>query len=253
MEEIAYDEFRRLEENHWWFVSRRAIFFDLLRHILPPQTDRKILDIGCGPGEMLPDLRTLGTPYALEYSAHALRYLKTRGFRLMIQASALAIPTPDETFDLVTLFDTMEHIDDDRGVLREACRVLRRGGHAIITGPAYQFLYSNNDRVAHHVRRYTLGEVRRKATEAGFTVVKLSYINAILFPLIAPAVLALKLKQRLLPEPPEQWKANISIGGSTRGPINSLLTAIFSFERHLLKHMNFPVGHSFVCVLRRDR
>ena len=252
MEEIAYDEFRRLEENHWWFVSRRAIFFDLLHRLLPKMEKRRILDIGCGPGEMLADLSGLGVPYALEYSHHALKYLKTRGFRLMIQGSALALPSRDETFDLVTLFDTMEHIEDDRGVIRESFRVLKKGGYAIITGPAYQFLYSNNDRVAHHIRRYTVGEIRRKAEEAGFTVVKLSYINAILFPLILPAILAIKLKQRLLPEPPDQWKANVSLGDPT-GAVNRLLTAVFSFERVLLRSIDFPFGHSFVCILRRDR
>lgn len=39
-----------LEERHWWFLGRRAIFRALLTQAVPPSRDRLILDVGCGTG-----------------------------------------------------------------------------------------------------------------------------------------------------------------------------------------------------------
>ena len=60
-------------------------------------------------------------------------------------------------------------------------------------------LYSHQDKVVHHQRRYTAGDLSRKLTSSGFDVTRASYINFLLFPLILPAVLLIKFKQFLMP------------------------------------------------------
>ena len=80
----------------------------------------------------------------------------------------------------------------------------------VASGPAYQFLYAQQDRITHHVRRYTRPEITAKAERAGFEIVKASYINFILFPLILPAVLAIKAWQALTQPSDEGAGSNVA-------------------------------------------
>jgi SAM-dependent methyltransferase len=81
--------------------------------------------------------------------------------------------------------------------LAEIQRVLKPGGHVFFSVPAYQFLFSNNDRVAHHFRRYTKRRLTDAVCRNGFQPVKVSYFNLLLFPLILPTVLLQKFQGAL--------------------------------------------------------
>ena len=111
-------------------------------------------------------------------------------------ASAYELPVRAGSLDLITMFDTIEHVPDDLRALQEARRALRPGGLVFLSVPAYQFLYANNDRIAHHERRYTARALRRKLTATGFEPVQVTYFNTLLFPAILPLVLAKKAKER---------------------------------------------------------
>jgi hypothetical protein len=112
--------------------------------------------------------------------------------------------------------------------------------------PAYQFLYANNDRVAHHQRRYTARALRQKLSASGLTATKVTYFNTLLFPAILPAVLAKKLEERL--DGPSE-RTNLS---HTMPPtVNRLLAATMSSERHLLTRASLPFGHSIIAIARR--
>ena len=65
----------------------------------------------------------------------------------MLLSSAYRLPAANESFDVLSYFDCIEHLDDDMAALRESHRVVRPGGHIVVTVPAYGFLYANNDRV----------------------------------------------------------------------------------------------------------
>src|SRR6185503_4599719 len=113
------------------------------------------------------------------------------------RASAEQLPFAGGTFDLVCLFDVLEHLDDDKKALGEAFRVLRPGGLVVASVPAYGWLYANNDRIAGHRRRYVRRGLRLLAARAKLRVERLTHVNVALFPLIAPCVLALKGLERL--------------------------------------------------------
>ena len=174
---------------------------------------------------------------------------RERSGRPTVCANAYDIPMPDASQDLVCLFDTLEHIPDEARALREVQRVLGPGGLAFFSVPAYQFLYSNNDRIAHHHKRYTRGGLKRAVSAAGLEPVKLTYFNTFLFPLILPAVLLGKLQERLfgLKDPD---RTNLS--WQPPGPLNRTLAAVMGSERHLLRWLSFPVGHSLIGVFRRN-
>jgi hypothetical protein len=114
--------------------------------------------------------------------------------------------------------------------------------------PAYQFLFSDNDVVAHHKRRYTAGDLKRKLREAGYEPLRASYYNVIMFPVIVPLVLLKKLKMKLFGVP-ENPRSNISYAMPKLA--NRMLSKTFCAERHPMKRVSYPFGHSLLCLARK--
>jgi SAM-dependent methyltransferase len=251
MEDAVYREFLELEQRHWWFRGRRAIFISLLdRHLgRAPDSGRRIMDLGCGVGGMIEPLARYGTVIGTDVTLRGLEHCAARGFSRLVACTGHEGCFADESLDGITAFDALEHIEDDVGALREIRRILKPGGWFIASGPAYQFLYAQQDRVTHHVRRYTVGEFTEKARRAGLEIVQASYINFLLFPAILPAVLLLKVRQRLRSSPDSSAGSNVGI--PMPGFVNALLAAIFSSEARLLRWFSAPAGHSFVVVARK--
>ena len=197
---------------------------------------------------MLPCLAPLGEAIGVDLPLEALAAARARGYRAVVAGDALRLPFRDGGFDAVCLFDTLEHCDDDAAVLAECARCLRRGGTLLVTGPAYPFLYAQNDRVAHHRRRYTLRTLRVLLTRAGLRVVRGTYVNSLLFPAILPAVLLLKAKERIFRT--DGKTTNLSY--RLPSPLNEALAAIFSAEGRLVTRVSFPAGHSLALLARKD-
>lgn len=245
MEETAYRQFVELERDHFWFVGRRRIFTHLLDRALDGRADLRVMDVGCGAGGMLELLSRYGEVTGIDTSPELVDICRSRGFERVSVASAYELPVAPASVDLITLFDTIEHVPDDARVLEQCRRALRPGGLVFISVPAYQFLYANNDRVAHHQRRYTARELRRKLIAARLVPQKVTYFNTLLFPAILPAVLAKKVRERFT-DPGEQTNLSHSLPRL----LNRVLTAIMSSERHVLERFNLPFGHSIIAIGR---
>jgi SAM-dependent methyltransferase len=252
MDPAAYGEFRDLERSHWWFRGRTAIFEAIVaRRVLPEVRERPIraLDVGCGMGAHLGILGPEGRSFGTDLELGAIRHCRDRGFQAVALADGTRLPFQDAAFDLVTALDTLEHIPDDAAAARECARVLKPGGILVVSGPAYQFLYTHQDRVVEHRRRYTLGAVRSLLEGAGLELLHGTYVNWILFPGILAAIVLIKIKQRLRPPQPGDQRSNASI----RFPrwLNGVLAWIFSAERHVAPFVRLPFGHSLVAIARR--
>jgi SAM-dependent methyltransferase len=245
VEETANRQFVELEKTHFWFVGRRRIFFHLLDRELAGRTDAAVLDVGCGAGGMLAPLARYGEVTGLDTSEELVGLCHERGFGRVQVGSAYELSAKSGSVDLITLFDTIEHVPDDARVLRECRRALAPGGLLFISTPAYQFLYANNDRVAHHERRYTARGLRGKLMAAGLDPVQVTYFNTLLFPVILPAVLVKKARERFS-DPGDE--TNLS---HTLPPwVNRGLAAIMGSERHVLARTSLPFGHSIIALAR---
>lgn len=247
MELVAYQQFRDLEESHWWFLGRRSIFLRLLEE-RPGYRPRPgmVLDLGCGAGEMLEPLERFGPVVGIDASDVAVGFCRDRGASRVLGGDAMRLPVRDASTQLVALVDTIEHLPDDERALAEAHRVLAPGGTVLVTVPAFNFLYSDNDRVAHHLRRYTAGELAGKMRAAGFEHVWTTYYNAFLFPAIVPFLMLVKLKQRLFPRAAGTERTNLHL--AFPGIVHRTLFALMDLEGRIARRVRLPLGHSIVAL-----
>ena len=250
MDPTAYRQFLELERTHWWFRGRRSVYLGLLRAHLSGARPKRILDLGCGMGGFLGELGELGGQvFPSDVSVESLVHCRERGFGRGVAASGYALPYRDGAFDLVCLFDAIEHIDDDARVMREVARVLAPGGLVFVTVPAYQFLYANNDRVAQHRRRYTRGMLRSVIDQAGLTVERNTHANVFLFPLILPSVLALKALERFSKQQERSDHTNLS--WPIPAFVHSLCYRVFAAELAFTRRFDWPAGHSIAALGRK--
>jgi SAM-dependent methyltransferase len=141
--------------DHFWMQWRHCLLVRALQRA--GDEVRNALDIGCGHGvtrEMLE--HDLGIAVdGCDLNRTALEMANPGKGKLFVynildqEASLLG------RYDAVLLLDVLEHIDDDAAFLRAALRHLRPGGIVAVNVPASMMLFSDYDRVAGHVRRYT--------------------------------------------------------------------------------------------------
>jgi SAM-dependent methyltransferase len=114
----------------------------LLRH-LPPRIPRsgRLLDVGCAAGFFLSEARTHYDVQGVELSAWSSDYARDRLGLPVVTGTLHDARLPAEHFDVVTLWDVIEHVPDPVPLLAEAARVLKPGGRLVLTtgdwGSAY--------------------------------------------------------------------------------------------------------------------
>jgi len=238
-----------VEDVHWWFVGRRRILLQVLNRYLGPNGahERQILDVGCGTGTMLSHLASFGRAQGVDVDEEAVGYCRERGLKDVRLGEAAKLPFPDRSYDLVTCLDVVEHLDDDVAAFREMRRVLRPGGHLLVTVPANPFLWGDQDEVNLHKRRYVAGELRDRLTESGLNVIRLSYMNALLFPPIAAVRMLRRLERRIRPHIPVQSDFRYP----APGPVNFVLGHLFAAEGPIVRRVDIPFGVSILALAQR--
>lgn len=183
LEKKAYATMFEKEDEHWWFVGRRMVLASLLDG-LGSGDRRRILDVGCGTGGNFDFLSRYGKVEGCDYSEEAVHFCRLRGITSVREASIYHLPYPDASFDLVTCLDVLEHLRLDLPALRELERVLKPGGHLLLTIPGRPELYSDFDCLAGHLRRYTREEVKRLLISTGMRPLRLTSYTVLVQPLV---------------------------------------------------------------------
>jgi SAM-dependent methyltransferase len=242
------------EDRHAWFAGRtRAILKVLDAELGPRQSGdtRLILDVGGGAGNMAHHLAHYGEVIGIDYNARPLAVASQRALTAC-QGIGESLPFPDDVFDLVALLDTVEHIENEMDVLAECRRVLKPGGKVLITVPAYMWLWSYNDEINNHKRRYTAAGLRQKLEVCGFRVRRITYNNFFLLPLVA-GIRLLRPEQPKLDSPHLTEKEDVYQVEMEPipEPVNSILHGVGWLEAELIERVDLPFGVSVLCVAEK--
>lgn len=240
-----YDFYYRIEDTYWWFAGMRSIYRSVIKDAYGNEKTLRILDIGCGTGRAMKDLKEFGDVIGLDIEIEALEFCRKRGMRNLVRGDGVSLPFKDKAFDLITSFSVIEHIDDDAGFIKELYRISKDNARIIIATSAFDFLWSGHDAANRHKRRYTKGNLRGIINKH-FAVEKITYTNFFLFPVIWIGIVINNLLK---------GKSSGESSGFYRVPgfLNNILIFVLKTEACLLRKINFPFGVSLLCIAKKDQ
>lgn len=168
----------QVQEQSFWYGHRNNCLKEIFKNF--PQ-EGIALEVGAGDGFVSLGLQQMGMEVvAVEPDIKRARNAKLRGVENVISAKLEDIKWKPGSVGGVGLFDVLEHIEDDVAFLRQVKGMLKLGGRLYVSVPAYRWLWSKEDNEAGHLRRYTLGTLRKKLEMAGFVVEYASYFFGVL-------------------------------------------------------------------------
>jgi SAM-dependent methyltransferase len=245
VERAEYERMHAVEDRMWWYRGLRSLVVqELARALGRISVTGPVLDAGCGTGGMLARLgpSIAGRPtVGLEYDALAAAMAAAKAGRPVASGSVNEMPLGDGTLAGYVSLDVLCHggVDPEHAA-KEAWRCLKPGAIALFNLPAYGWMLSTHDVRVHNVRRFTRGQARALLAGHGFKVLKASYWNTLLFPLM--------LLHRLI----ERKDADSDVRDFPRW-LDALFSAALATERAVIGWgLPLPFGGSLLIVAARD-
>jgi len=246
METAEYEKMYTLEDTYWWFQGRMQIITNCLETHGVLRPGIRVLDVGCGTGLMLQRLTDV-KPIGLDFSHLSMEFCRRRGAERLLQADVVNLPFQDNAFDLILALDLLEHVERDDLLVDQFHRVLKPGGHAMITVPAHESLWSEHDEALHHYRRYSKDQFRRLLAEGGFELVKYTFaITATYWPIVA-----FRRFQRWRHRNDTNRRPKTHLIALPR-LINQALIGVLHAEAWWLRRHTLPAGVSLLCLARKS-
>ncbi len=240
MEDYNFELYERFRKDFWYIKAR----IDLLRRILRKQygnrKNLKILDAGCGTGFNFDALTGFGDVYGADLSANALKQAKRSKYAKLLLKDVNKLDY-ENYFDVIIAVEIIEHIKEDFKVIQNFKKYLKPGGILIITTPAFMFLWSSDDEISHHIRRYSKKRLAQIVHRSGLLP---SYIGFRYFFMFIPAFLIFMFQNL--------GKKRTNSLEYTPGIFNSLLLQIMKLENKLiLNKLSLPVGAGLICIAKK--
>jgi SAM-dependent methyltransferase len=237
MDYKAYETGQR--GKSFWDIADNELKEILLTKTRYNNNEQKILNIGCGTAEDIGILERFGETYLSDIDIRPLKIIKCNDRTTKIVADAENLPFQDNTFGIVCMFGSIEHINDDRTAIEEAERVLVNGGFLILTGPAHQALYSCHDKILLHFRRYNKKQLR-VIMPNNLKEICLSYWNSILFmPIAMMKILNRNKEPKLHNVVVPKW-------------VDRIILTILRLENLIVKkNIEMPIGVNFYGIYQK--
>ena len=163
-ERVVEDAYLRSPDAYLIYIMHTAAY----RFAENACTGKAVLDLGCGSGYGSARISKVAhSVHGVDIDEDAIRFASARYVGPNLTYSSIPtdgpLPFPDESFDVVLSFQVIEHVHDDLGYLREASRILRKGGTIIVVTPdrMHRLLPGQKPWNRWHVREYSAGQLAR--------------------------------------------------------------------------------------------
>ena len=157
------------------YIFRKEIALSLIRKYIPQKGS--FLEIGCASGNFGITLSQMGYKgHLIDFSPQAINYLKNsfegNTESLTFEQADFEEFRTDAKFDLIILFEVLEHIENDTAVLEKICGLLTDNGFLLCSVPARKKLWASSDEFAGHKRRYEKKEIANLLDKNSFSIRK---------------------------------------------------------------------------------
>lgn len=241
---MDYKDYLQSNNDHFWYKARRELIDYILKKY-SKNKNCKILEIGCGTGNLIPIISTHGDYVGIEKNKNA--YLEAQKYHKKIINKSIENLEITEKYDIICLFDVLEHIKDDHKAIEKVYSFLENSGIIIITIPAYNFLFSNHDIAMDHYRRYSKKNITKILRINKFKIIEMGYWNSLLFPIIAIIRIIKKVFSRTI-----KTKSFHSEIKTPPRIINKLIYNILKLENVLIKkNIKMPFGLSIYTIAKK--
>ena len=248
----VYASLIAVEDRHFWFRARNQVISALTSQVVAKLSPGyRVLEVGCGDGNVLRFLEQAcpaGVVVGMDLYGEGLKYARSRTSSLLVQGDASQAPF-SKAFQVIGIFDVLEHLQDDQRILRDLWELLEAQGTLLLTVPARPELWSITDEAWGHCRRYRLEELRLKIEAAGYHVEYLTEYMASVYPLIW-----LNRRVRKKPTPGAGLSAEQLLQREVRiVPVfNQILSFLLSREtKRIAARKSLPFGASLLAVARK--
>ncbi len=233
--------------DHFWFEWRRRALLRLLADIgLPLDRELRGFDIGCGTGVQRCSLEadTAWTVDGADLNLGALNRVPVGRGQVLYYDVTEERAEFIESYDVVTLLDVLEHIEETRPFLTSILRHLRPGGHLVVNVPALQSLFSRYDTAAGHMRRYRKDTLARELDDLDVDLLAMEYWGFTMLPILVLR----KLRFSMSPGTEKVLRQGfVPPGDLAHGVLRMLMRA----ETSLLARP--PLGTSLLMVVRKNK
>jgi SAM-dependent methyltransferase len=168
--------------DHFWVRRRFHVLKRLAGELIADA--REMAEVGCGHGLLQ---RQIEDAYGREVTGfdlneYALRQNLSLRSKICCYDILQMVPELQARFDLIFLFDVLEHVSNEDAFLKALLFHLKPQGNLLINVPAGQWAFSSYDEAAGHVRRYSIRALREAAERNGFETQQWTYWGLPLLP-----------------------------------------------------------------------
>lgn len=232
----------KVQNRNFWFKNRRQLIVQILRKYVPNLKDKRMLELGCGCGDVLSFLESNGINCeGADIYLEALKFARKITNKPLYRLDIKKINFKNE-FDIIGVFDVLEHIKEDKLVIEKVLKALKPGGFFLLTFPTLPQLWSITDELAFHKRRYVISDLEKLLIEAGFKVLKKSHFIFFLLPIFFISRKRLKKNKYSIKKLREISRKESQLNNT----LNNLLYAFCRIEQFLIINLNInlPCGSS---------
>lgn len=242
----GHESLARYESDCFWFANRNRLIETTINRFFPHAT--RFMEVGCGTGFVLSSIakaRRWDYLVGSESSISGLCITRERVPDADLLQMDIRQCHFDREFDLVGAFDVVEHIAEDNDALTSLHRAILPGGGVLLTVPQHMWLWSVQDEMAGHHRRYSRRQLSRALQAAGFEIVYTTSFTTLLL----PAFFLSRLSSRWRNTSP---KTGTFCELGLPETLNRVFALVSGLERTMIRAgARFPVGGSLLLAARK--